>query len=318
MIYTITLNPALDRELTVHQIELNRVLRSQSIQIDYGGKGFNVSRALLALGVKSTALGFIGGSVGAQLAAGISSLGIHTDFVHIQGETRTNLSVVDADHRNYLKVNEPGPWVSEVETAALLGKISALASPGDWWILAGSMPPGIQPSFITKIINRIQSVGAYAAVDMEGACLLTACKAGAFLVKPNAYEAAGLTGRDTSTTTRAARTLFKIHDLGTRQAVISLGKAGAVYSDGNRVWWAIPPTIEEHNPIGAGDAMLAGMIYGLSQQLPGEDTLRWGVACGAAAASLDGTAVGTLPLIETLLENVKSGEYLEKGKASQL
>jgi 1-phosphofructokinase family hexose kinase len=307
MIYTITLNPALDRELTVPKIELNRVLRSQSMQVDYGGKGFNISRALLALGMESTALGFIGGSVGLQLATGISSLGIRTDFVHIQGETRTNFSIVDADHTSYLKVNEPGPWVSEEETATLLGKISSLASPGDWWILAGSIPPGMQPSIVTEIVNRVQFVGAKVVVDMEGTCLLSACQAGAFLVKPNAAEAAEVTAMDTSTNATAAKALAQIHTLGAQQAVISLGKAGAVYSDGTRVWWAIPPKIEEHNPIGAGDALLAGLIFGLTQELPGEHILRWGVACGAAAASLDGTAVGTLPLIQSLLENVQSG-----------
>jgi fructose-1-phosphate kinase PfkB-like protein len=145
---------------------------------------------------------------------------------------------------------------------------------------------------------------------MEGSCLLAACQAGAFLVKPNAYEAAELTGLDTSTCAAAGKALAKIHELGAQQAVISLGKAGAVYSDNTRGWWAIPPRIEEHNPIGAGDALLAGVIYGLSQRMSGEDALRWGVACGAAAASLDGTAVGTLPLIYSLLENVQSGEFL--------
>ena len=307
MIYTITLNPALDRELTVNHIELNCVLRSQSTQIDYGGKGFNVSRALLVLGIESTALGFIGGAVGVQLAAGLSAMGIHTDFVTIQGETRTNFSVVDADHHNYLKVNEPGPSVSEADTETLLAKISALACQGDWWILAGSTPPGVQPPFVKEIVNHIQSVGAHAVVDMEGACLREACSAGAFLVKPNAFEAAGLTGMDITTISSAARSLGRIHQLGAQQVVVSLGKTGAVYSDGSQTWRAVPPEIEEHNPIGAGDAMLAGLIAGIMQHLPGKEILRLGVACGAATASLDGTAVGSREMVESLLASVQVG-----------
>jgi 1-phosphofructokinase family hexose kinase len=310
MIYTITLNPALDRELTVNQIELNCVLRAQSTQIDYGGKGFNVSRALLALGIESTALGFIGGAVGVQLSAGLSAMGIHTDFVTIQGETRTNLSIVDVDHHSYLKVNEPGPWVSEADTTTLLTKISTLARHGDWWILAGSTPPGVQPSLVAEIVHHIQSVGAHAVVDMEGACLKEACSAGAFLVKPNAFEAAGLTKMDVTSIPSAARSLGPIHQLGAQRVVISLGKAGAVYSDDRHTWWAIPPAIEEHNPIGAGDAMLAGLIKGIIQRLPGDEILRLGVACGAAAASLDGTAVGSFSLVEAHLKDVQMGEYL--------
>jgi 1-phosphofructokinase family hexose kinase len=307
MIYTITLNPALDRELTVNQIELNCVLRSQSTRVDYGGKGFNVSRALLALGIESTALGFIGGSVGDQLAAGLSTMGIHTDFVTIQGETRTNLSIVDAEHQNYLKVNEPGPCVSAADTATLLTKIRVLAHQGDWWILAGSTPPGVQPSLVAEIVHHIQSVGAHAVVDMEGACLQEACSAGAFLVKPNAFEAAGLTKTDVTSIHSAARSLGLIHQLGAQRVVISLGKAGAVYSDGRHTWWAIPPSIEEHNPIGAGDAMLAGLIKGIMKRLPGDEILRLGVACGAAAASLDGTAIGSLSLVEELQKNIQTG-----------
>ena len=307
MIFTITLNPALDREMTVPDICLDRVLRSNAIHIDYGGKGFNVSRALLAMGVESIALGFIGGATGDQMIAGLSQLGIQTDFVRVQGETRINMSVVDIGHTHYLKVNEPGPSVTDIEAALMLDKIEALVNKGDWCILAGSTPPGIQPNFIAEIIQRVQAMGAFAILDMEGACLRAACASNAFLVKPNATEAGELLGNQIRTIDDALIALARIRLLGARQVAISLGKTGAVYSDGTGTWWAKPPSIRERNPIGAGDAMLAGMVWALQMNLTGNEVLKWGVASGAAAASLDGTAIGSRLLVETLAADVRIG-----------
>ena len=132
------------------------------------GKDSTSPRALLAMGVDTIALGFVGGSVGGQLQAGLTSLGIRTDFIQISGETRTNLSIVADDHEHYVKVNEPGPVVTESEAAALLDKIRVLVRPGDWWILAGSTPLGIQPAYVANIIDLVQEVEAYAVVDMQG------------------------------------------------------------------------------------------------------------------------------------------------------
>jgi len=314
MIYTLTLNPAIDREMTVSEIGLDRVLRAIAVQTDFGGKGFNVSRALLALGIESIALGFIGGATGDQMVTGLTQLGITTDFIRVQGETRINLSVVDVDHTHYLKVNEPGPPVSNAAVVAMLEKIGSLAKKGDWWILAGSSPPGIQPTFVAEIIHRIQDAGAFTLLDMEGDYLKEGCASNAFLVKPNAIEAGELIGHQISTIHDALDALAKIHVLGAKQVVISLGKAGAVYSDGLHAWWAEPPSIRERNPIGAGDAMLAGLVWALQKNLGGSDVLRWGVACGAAAASLDGTAVGSLPLVESMASDVRIGDRSNYGK----
>jgi 1-phosphofructokinase family hexose kinase len=305
MIYTITLNPALDREMTVPEIGLDCVLRAADVRTDYGGKGFNVSRALLALGVENIALAFIGGTVGDQMIHGLSQMGIHTDFVRVQGETRVNLSVVNIAHTHYIKVNESGPSVSDADGSSMLDKIDTLAREGDWWILAGSAPPGIQPSFVKEIIHRIQDAGAFVILDMEGEYLREGCNAHAFLVKPNATEAYGLIGDQINSIQDALEGAVKIHKIGAHRVVISMGKAGAVYSDGSGTWWAEPPAIVERNPIGAGDAMLAGLVWALHKELCGSDVLRWGIACGSAAASLDGTAVGSRELVESLATEVR-------------
>ena len=111
MIYTVTLNPAIDRELQVTEPEFHKVMHANSSEMNYGGKGINVSRGLAAIGAKSIALGFVGGSSGEMLTQEMSNLNVLTDFVRISGETRTNFSVVDKNRTQLIKVNEPGPII---------------------------------------------------------------------------------------------------------------------------------------------------------------------------------------------------------------
>jgi 1-phosphofructokinase family hexose kinase len=291
MIYTLTLNPALDRELTVPALLFDDVLRATETRVDCGGKGFNVARMLAALGSESIALGFAGGHTGAMLRDGLAALGITADFVWIAGETRTNVSVVAADYSRHIKVNEPGPTISAGEQAALRARVRERAHDGDWWVLAGSLPPGVVPSFYADLIHDIQAAGARVILDTSGAALHHGYTAGPFLLKPNAAEASELTGLPIGSAEQAltAATMMP----GIAQIVISLGAAGALLVEAGRGWLATPPAIQQHNPIGAGDSLVAGLVWGLSQGFAPSEMLRWGVACGAAAASHAGTAFGS-------------------------
>src|SRR5512143_4276123 len=127
MIYTLTLNPAVDRELTVPAVEYDSVLRATESRVDFGGKGFNVSRMLKSMGVESTAVGYVGGKAGEMLEEGLHSLGIATNFVRIPGETRTNVSIVTQAGGHYIKVNEKGPVVDASKQDELLEKLAAIA-----------------------------------------------------------------------------------------------------------------------------------------------------------------------------------------------
>lgn len=302
MIFTVTLNPALDRELTVPAFAFDTVLRATATRLDWGGKGFNVSRALRALDVTSTATGFVGGPTGERMAEGLKAGQINTDFVWTTGETRTNVSIVD--ERQYIKVNEPGPAISPAEQDVLRDKVRALAGPGDWWVLSGSRPPGVAAAFYAGLIDIVQAAGARAVLDTGGEALRLGCEAGAFLVKPNREEAATLTGEPLESMDEVRAAIRDIHTMGAQHVALSLGKDGALFSDRSTLWTAMPPTIQERNPTGAGDAMVAGLVYALSESRPLPEALRWGVACGAAAASLSGTAMGTREQVLALVEDV--------------
>jgi len=306
VIYTLTLNPAIDRELTIAAFEFNAVLRAMHARVDWGGKGFNVSRLLMGLGAPSTATGFVGGKAGEFLQAGLQALGIRTDFVWVQDETRTNVSIVTPTGGQYIKVNEAGPAIAPEKQQELLAKIEALASPGDWWVLAGSLPPGVPPSFYAQIINILNAQGALSLLDTTGEALRLGCGAKPFLIKPNAEETQALTGLPMTTPAEIAQAASHLRGLGARHVVISLGKAGALLQTAeNENWLAHSPSIQEKNPIGAGDSMVGGLVWALTQGLALPDALTWGMASGAATASLSGTAVGARPLIEELQAQVR-------------
>ncbi|HYD43233.1 MAG TPA: 1-phosphofructokinase family hexose kinase [Anaeromyxobacter sp.] len=320
MIYTVTLNPALDREYEVPALVLGEVLRASTVREDLGGKGFNVSRALLALGTPSVAVGLVGGPAGRRIAEGLSALGLATELVTLAaGETRTNVTVVAPDR--HVKVNEPGPTVGPEEEAQLVARVRALARAGDLWVLSGSLPPGARPELYAELVRIVQGAGARALLDTSGPALRAGCAAAPFLVKPNAVEARELTGialaplalggaaqpaAESDGELRAV--LDAIHRLGPAHVLLTLGADGAVLSDGARTWRATPPAVEERNPIGAGDALLAGFTFGLARGLRLAEALRWALAAGAAAASLPGTAVGDRELVERLAAGVVISE----------
>lgn len=305
MIFTVTLNPAVDRELTVADIAFDTVLRAAGWQVDCGGKGFNVARMLKSLGIVSTALGFAAGKTGELLEERLQALGIATDFVWVEGETRTNVSIVSSDTGQYIKVNEPGPTIVIKDIVRLKEKIKGSVQPGDWWVLAGSLPPGVPADFYGEMIALIHAAGAKVFLDTSSEALKKSCSAGPLLIKPNAEEAQELTGLPVGTAREIAAAGAAICRMGPANVIVSLGKDGALLVSGEDVWQAASPKIIEKNPIGAGDSMVAGIMWGLSEGTELPEALRRGIACGAATASLSGTAVGSKEQVENLLPQVQ-------------
>jgi 1-phosphofructokinase family hexose kinase len=305
MIYTLTLNPAVDRELTVPAMEFDSVLRASESRVDFGGKGFNVSRLLMGMEEPSVAVGFLGGNAGELLQKGLQSLGIGTDFVWVDGETRTNVSVVTQSHDHYIKVNERGPLVDTVKQKELLDKIDSLAKRDDWWVLAGSMPPGVADDFYACIVNILNKHEAQAILDTTGEALRLGCTERPYLVKPNAEETQALIGLPVNNLIEIAAAAAELRKMGAQNVVISMGKAGALLQTPEETWLTHSPKIKEKNPIGAGDSMVGGLVWALTQKITLRESLGWGVASGAATASLSGTGVGTRPLIEELFKQVR-------------
>ena len=223
MIYTVTLNPAIDRELLVPEIKFDTVLRASEWQIDFGGKGFNVSRLLIGFNTTSVALGFVGGDSGKIMEKGLQSLGIQTDFVWVDGETRTNVSIRSELEPHYIKVNEPGPTITPAGVRSMLDKIEQTAKEGDWWVLSGSLPPGCPPEIYQQMIRIVQARGSKALLDTSGEALKLGCQASPFLCKPNLVEAQNLTGSFDAPAIELAQA---VREMGPANVIIPWAKKG--------------------------------------------------------------------------------------------
>jgi len=303
-IFTVTLNPAVDRELFVPTIQYDQVLRAIEQSIDFGGKGFNVSRMLKSLGKENTALGFVGGRSGELLQEGLESLGIKTDFTWISGETRTNVSIRSQNDTHYIKVNEAGPFITEAEQQALMEKIHERCQPGDWWIFAGSLPPGVASNFYADLISVVHQKAAHAVLDTSGEALMFGVQAQPEIIKPNEFELEKLSGQPVKSLQDITSAVQALSRFEIKHIVVSLGKRGALVGFLNEFWLVKSPIIEEENPIGAGDSTVGGLVWALDQDYDFLEAVRWGVACGTAAASLNGTAVGSYDLVRRLLFDV--------------
>jgi len=308
MIYTITLNPSIDRTMHFARLavgELNRAMRSRS---DYSGKGINVSLALARFALPSVAMGFIAGAYGRVLRAGLEEMGLTCDLVEVAGETRSNITVIDAGTGVTTKLNEPGPTVTPADLAAFEARLVARLRPGDVCVMSGALPAGAPADTYARLIAAAHGAGALAVLDASGAALAAGCAAAPDLVKPNAVEARELVSiapegsGDASAAVTA--TLAALRRLGPARVLLSLGADGGALADGQGVYLATPPAITEVSAVGAGDTFLAGGLWAWLQGLPAAEIVRWAVAAGTAAALLDGTAIPERGRMATVYRDV--------------
>jgi 1-phosphofructokinase len=304
MIRTFTPNPVLDLTFTVPAIVFNAMSRASGAREDWGGKGFNVSRALRALDVDSVATAFLGGATGRKLEAGLRALGIEVVPIAIAGETRTNVVITEPEGARYVKVNQSGPTVRAAEIDRCLRRVEADARAGEWWALCGSLPPGVPSDFYAQLIAAIRGKGGRVILDASGEPLRAGIAAGPDLVKPNAVEVEALTGAPVTAGEEAAGAVDDLRALGAVDVAISLGEQGLVLAMGAARVWARPPAVKARNPVGAGDALVAGLLLALSRDAAPVEVARWGVASGTAAAQGEGVSVGTWDDVRAIYERV--------------
>ncbi len=302
MIYTVTLNPSLDRTIHYPTVAWGAVNRATRSSLDLGGKGINISVALRQLGCESVMLGFAAGVFGRLLVEGLQDHGYRCEFVEIAGETRSNITLIEDDTGRVTKLNEAGPPVATRDMDALEERLCALLAPGDMVALAGSLPPDAPNDVYARLIDAAHRCGARAALDTSGPALSAGCGAAPDLVKPNLEEAETLVGRPIEADLVWA--LCAMREMGPRRVLLSLGKEGAVYADDSGCWLATPPAIAEVNNVGAGDAALAGAMCAWAGELSAEQMLRWAVAAGTATAQTDGTTFPGHKAIQRVYEQV--------------
>ncbi len=289
MIYTLTLNPALDYVVRLPSLAEGKTNRAAYADIQYGGKGINVSRVLRELHLESTALGFTAGFTGEALEAELTSRGIHTAFVRLpEGRTRINIKL--GTETAETEINAPGPSVSSEALDTLLTRLDGLIE-GDTLVLAGSIPPSLPKELYSLIMKRLYDRNIRFVVDTEGDALTSTLPYHPFLIKPNRAELEALAGHPLPTENDLKAAAKALQEAGARNVLISLGGDGALLLDeegGCHRAPAIP--VPPVNTVGAGDSMVAGFLAGLPQGYA--YALRLGIAAGGATAASEGLADG--------------------------
>lgn len=309
MILTVTLNPCIDLALFVDGLDLhdsNKVKRSES---DAGGKGVNLSRMVTELGGETLALGFLGGLTGDHVAGILKSKGVPHEFVSVEGETRTNVSVESGDGPPTV-FNAAGPEITGIEWENLVGLLAHRVTPGVWVALGGSLPPGVPRESYRLIGDLAKSAGARLLLDADKDALTHGLESGPDMVKPNQDEAERLLGREIKSVAEAFEAARDVREILLKKgserptAVISLGSRGAVLFNGDELLFGVPPQIQAKSTIGSGDSFLGGYLVGLQRSLSVYQCLAMGVAAGSATAQSDGTRLGTRAEVDAALPAV--------------
>jgi 6-phosphofructokinase 2 len=305
MIYTVTLNPALDRAITVEDIKFDDLNRMTSDVRYAGGKGIDVSRVIKELGGESIALGFLGGYGGLELQGRLINEGIICDFVKIAEETRTNIIVNDESSGNHMLLSATGPRVRPQDVGEIFNKLSTLTPKPSYVGLSGSLPRDITPNIYTQLIKVITEQGGKAVLDTDNEPLRLGIKATPYMIKPNKHELGRLINKEIKGPDEAVSAARKLNEMGIHIVAMSMGKDGLIVVTKDVAFQCISPNVKVKSTVGAGDSLLAGLILGLEDGKPLKDAAILGTAAGTATVMTPGTELCHKEDVERLIKRIK-------------
>ena len=305
MIYTVTLNPAIDKTAVIENFCAGTVNRIGTLREDAGGKGINVSKCLKSLGVDSTAVMILAGDTGKRLEKMLGEMGIPSLAVWAEGESRTNLKIVDLAKRENTDINEPGPAVSGELLEELKTKLGERILPGDLVILSGSLPAGVDRGLYGNWTAYFRSLGARVYLDADGEPMKQGMATVPYMIKPNNEELAALLGKEKLSREEMVCEGSRLLEAGIEEIVISLGGEGALFVSEDGCYFAQGLPVEVKSTVGAGDSMVAAMAFGDEQKLGREEKIRLAVAMGAGSVMQSGTQPPEANLVWELAKQVR-------------
>ncbi len=304
MIYTVTLNPAIDKTVTVSNLSVGEVNRVQSVREDAGGKGINVSKCLQALGADSVAVTLLAGRGGEHLLHLMEQENLSVLWEQADGQTRTNLKIIDPVRGQNTDINEPGHTVTAEILDKLLDRLCEKMTTGDIAVLSGSLPKGAPVDTYRAWTERLHSMGVRVLLDADGACMAEGIKACPDLIKPNETELARLLDRPLATQDALLDAGKELQKKGISRVVISMGGDGALFLFPNQTYQANSLSVPVQSTVGAGDSMVAAMAYGLEKNLPDEEQIALAMAMGAASVMQSGSQAPSADLVQSLATQV--------------
>jgi 6-phosphofructokinase 2 len=289
-ILTITLNPTIDKNYNVDKLIPEHKLRVPNPRVDVGGGGINVSKGISKLGGKSTILALTGGRNGDLLSELIKNEGIELIAIDLEEETRESIVISEQVSAQQFRIVVDGPTISAQKADFILDTINKISPFPAIVVASGSLPKGLKDDFYAQIGKIVEKKGSKYIVDTSGAPLLKAVEQGVYLVKPNLLELSKLSGSaelELDDVDDAAMELIKRGKC--EVVVVSLGASGAMLVTKNECERIIAPSVKRKSTVGAGDSMVAGMVWGMQQGFNFKQMIRIGVACGSAATLNEGT-----------------------------
>lgn len=304
-IVTITLNPALDKSISVPELIPEKKLRALSAKVEPGGGGINISRALKKLGVASEAIILSGGYTGKTLEALLAKEQVEFTAIETTGDTRENFVVFDEDKKLQYRFGMPGESVSDKELELLMQAIGNCAH-AEYIVVSGSLPPGTSIAVFHEIAIIAQRLNAKLIVDTSGDGLKAAVKEGLYLIKPNLRELASLVGKEWIDMADVIVTARQVIAAGSCKAMaVSMGADGAMLITATEHFQTVAPKAPVLSTVGAGDSMVAGMLAALTKGWGWEQVLQYGVAAGSAATLHKGTELCSLADTERIFAQIK-------------
>ena len=289
-VLTVTLNPAVDQTLTIRDFTTGEVNRVAGVRSKAGGKGVNVAAALAGYGVGVAATGFLGRENAAVFEEFLSERCIADRFVRLDGRTRTGIKINDPEREETTDINFPGlaPKPSDLDT--LCERVIESSDRGGLWVVfAGSAPPGVDPGIYRELISLVHDRGCKTVLDTSGEPLSLALDAAPKIIKPNIHELEHLVGRRLASHNEVIEAARKVVSRGVELVVVSLGADGALFVSSNEVITARPSRVSVNSTVGAGDALVAGVIAGHIENLPLADCARLATAFSMSALTGDGS-----------------------------
>ena len=304
MIITVTLNPAIDKTVTISNFTAGEVNRIETLRSDVGGKGINVSKCLKELGCESTAAAFWGGEAGRSGEAQLQQSGVESLPVFIEGTTRTNMKIIDPEQGTNTDINEPGPQIRPEELEQLIQKLDEKLTQGDILVLAGSIPTGIGSNIYQELTTRYKEKGVKIFVDADGISFAKALEAVPYLIKPNIDELSRFAGEKITDIRGILKTVKPLLQSGVQKIVVSMGDQGAVFIQKGRIFIASGIQVPVLSTVGAGDSMVAALAYGEEKGLAETQTYKLAMAMGAASVMCSGTQAPKASSVESLYHMV--------------
>lgn len=305
MIHTVTLNPAIDKTLIVGDLkkgEVNRILDSRE---DVGGKGINVSKVLKALGTRSISTGILGKDNSKFFLNYLTKSGIDTNFYTISGENRTNIKIVEKNRGIFTDINDKGFEIGMKDLDKFLSYFLFFVKKGDIVVVSGSLPKGVKDSSYGYIIEKLKQKGAKVILDADGKPLLKGIKSIPYAIKPNINELKSIVEIDENDINSILKGGKYLVDNGIKKVLISLGDKGAIYITENNSLFSKSFNVPVKSTVGAGDSMVAALVYAINNKLNDFDTLKLAMACATAKIMTEGTEKPNIDLIKKIEKDVE-------------